>query len=145
MPELIIVRGLPGSGKSTFVKNYMSTHSSTNYIHFEADQFFIRNGEYKFDGSLIKKAHEWCFYNVLQALQNGNNVIVSNTFVARWEMAKYLEIVGYVPVNITIINIRSQYQNIHDVPNEVVQKMKSRWEEVDPAWDVKVFDAGEIT
>ena len=39
---LYIVRGIPGSGKSTFAKSLGGTH-------FEADMFFMKDGEYKFD------------------------------------------------------------------------------------------------
>ena len=51
--ELILVRGIPGSGKSTFAKSLGGTH-------FETDKFFMVDGEYKFDGTKIKEAHKWC-------------------------------------------------------------------------------------
>ena len=46
---LYIVRGIPGSGKSTFAKSLGGTH-------FEADMFFMKNGEYKYD---MFKNKEW--------------------------------------------------------------------------------------
>ena len=51
---LYIVRGIPGSGKSTFAKTLGGQH-------FEADMYFIdESGNYKFDITEIKLAHEWC-------------------------------------------------------------------------------------
>ena len=50
---LFIVRGLPGSGKTTLAKSLGS-------VHFEADMYFMEGNEYKFDITKIKKAHEWC-------------------------------------------------------------------------------------
>lgn len=52
--HLILVRGLPGSGKSTFAHAIWN-----NYAICEADQYFINKetGEYVFDGSKIKDAH----------------------------------------------------------------------------------------
>jgi len=54
MKELILLRGLPGSGKSTLAK-------SLDGIHIEADQFFMIDGEYRFDASKLKDAHNYCF------------------------------------------------------------------------------------
>ena len=56
MKKLILLRGLPGSGKSTFAKSI--SNESTG--HIESDMFFVKDGEYKFDGSKIKDAHNWC-------------------------------------------------------------------------------------
>ena len=51
---LYIVRGIPGSGKSTFAKTLGGQH-------YESDMFFINeNGEYNFDVTKIKDAHQWC-------------------------------------------------------------------------------------
>ena len=51
MKKLILLRGIPGSGKSTFAKSI--SNESTG--HIESDMFFIKDGEYKFDGSRINK------------------------------------------------------------------------------------------
>lgn len=77
MNKLYIVRGLPGSGKSTYVLKNLH-----NVLHFEADKFYINDQhEYNFDSNLISVAHEWCFSNVVKALRDGHNVAVSNTFI----------------------------------------------------------------
>jgi adenylate kinase family enzyme len=47
---IYLVRGIPGSGKSTFAKSLGGTH-------FETDQFFMVDGKYNFDGSKLKEAH----------------------------------------------------------------------------------------
>jgi len=44
MSKLILVRGLPGSGKSTFAKTF-------GCLHVEADMFYIVGGKYRFDGT----------------------------------------------------------------------------------------------
>lgn len=57
MSILRIVRGLPGSGKSTFAKKF-------GVAHFEADMYHIQDDEYKWIGSRTKLAHEWCYKSV---------------------------------------------------------------------------------
>jgi energy-coupling factor transporter ATP-binding protein EcfA2 len=43
MKELLLLRGCSGSGKSTLAK-------SLGGVHYEADMFFVEDGEYRFDG-----------------------------------------------------------------------------------------------
>lgn len=126
---LYIVRGLPGSGKSTFAK-------SLGGVHFEADQFFMVDGEYKFDGSKIKDAHKWCQNEVNTAMilnhtANLNNVIVvSNTFTQEWEMQPYLDMAkdwGYTVFSVIVEN-RHGGVNVHGVPDDKLELMKNRFE-----------------
>ena len=77
---LILCRGVSGAGKSTFAK-------TLGGIHIEADQYFVdADGNYNFDGSKIKLAHEYCRLQTeawmrTDGLQvNINKIIVSNTF-----------------------------------------------------------------
>lgn len=51
--ELVLIRGLPGSGKSTMAK----VLALVGYQHFEADMFFVRDGTYCYDRSRIREAH----------------------------------------------------------------------------------------
>ena len=54
MKELFLLRGLPGSGKSTFA-NFVWNE----YAICEADKFFYdKEGNYNFDATKIKQAHE---------------------------------------------------------------------------------------
>ena len=51
--NLYLLRGIPGAGKSTLAKQLGDSH-------FETDGFFMVDGEYKFDPTKLRKAHEWC-------------------------------------------------------------------------------------
>lgn len=135
MPKLILVRGLPGSGKSTYVHNARLGRYA-QYFHYEADQFFehVEHG-YLFDASLIKTAHEWCHSNTLKALRDGFNAVVSNTFVSLWEMQKYINLRDHVHnLEIMIVEMKTQYGTVHGVPEPTVAAMKKRWEEVPAEW-----------
>jgi len=120
MKKLLLIRGLPGSGKSTMAMQM------ANYIHFEADMFFMRNGKYCFDASKIQDAHRWCRDKTLQALKAGKNVVVANTFTCKWEMKPYLDM-GF---DTQIIDANGSWPNIHGVPHEAMVRMKKCWEEL---------------
>ena len=124
MKELILLRGLPGAGKTTFVKHLVDTH------HVEADQYFMHDGEYKFDASKLRQAHQWCQDTVAEWMSHGWSIVVSNTFTQEWEMEPYYwlaEQYGY-RVSSVIVENRHQGVNEHGVPLETLTKMRERFE-----------------
>jgi len=119
-PTLYIIRGLPGSGKSTFA---CKTFPELNV--FEADQFF--GEDYNWNGDFISDAHNWCYFSVLNDLYNGKDVVVSNTFTTRKELERYFKIKEKLDIDIVIYEIKTQFESVHDVPERVLQRMKDRW------------------
>jgi predicted kinase len=130
MPRLIIVRGAPGSGKSTFVKSYIQyLEPQKSYAHFEADMYFEIKGEYLFNPSLLKNAHNWCKEQTEKSMKNlVDCVFVSNTFTKHWEMQAYLNLAKKYNYEVNVYYLKSSYQNVHGVPEEVVQRMISQYE-----------------
>ena len=124
MKELILVRGCPGSGKSTMARMFGG-------YHLETDQYFMVNGKYNFDGSKIKLAHEWC-QNSCQTLmlQNEPRIVISNTFTQEWEMERYFELAKIHDYKIFTIVVENRHggTNVHNVPDEILTKMKNRFE-----------------
>lgn len=135
MSKLIIVRGLPGSGKSTYAKQYLAENEDAapyGAAHYEADMFFAKFPlDYNYDIRLIGAAHDWCYSNVVRKLWHGHDVIVSNTFTKMWELERYLNIPTIVDnVEVEIVEMRTQYQTIHDVPEAKLKRMAARWEKL---------------
>jgi len=122
--ELFLLRGLPGAGKSTLAKSLVGKH-------FEADMYFVRDGEYKFDVTKLKEAHEWCRSSVGGLMINEEpRLVVSNTFTQEWEMEAYYKLAethGYRVYSLIVEN-RHGGINEHGVPDDKVEIMKERFE-----------------
>jgi predicted kinase len=122
--NLYLLRGLPGAGKSTIGQNLKT-------VNFEADQYFMKDGQYKFDPTKLRDAHEWCQNKVERCMVEGiRDISVSNTFTQEWEMQAYIDMAsayGYTVFSIVVEN-RHGGKNIHNVPTEVLEKMKNRFE-----------------
>ena len=124
MKELILLRGLPGSGKSSLAKSF-------GVNHIEADMFFIRDDKYVFDVTKLRYAHEWC-QDVVESWMEKDitPIVVSNTFTQEWEMDFYYTLAktyGYI-VHSVIVENRHGSKNIHNVPEEKLEQMKNRFE-----------------
>ena len=126
---LKILRGLPGSGKTTLAK-YIASDCHKLIFVFEADQYFEdEDGNYKFDITKLSDAHKWCQKITKEYLKLGFDVIVSNTFTQLWEMQPYIDICMEMQTRFEVIKVIGNYKNIHGVPEETVNRMKSRWED----------------
>ena len=126
MKQLMLIRGLPGSGKSTVAKLFDKA------LHFEADMYFLdADGNYHFDPSKIKDAHNWCRHSVMDAMREEHPiVVVSNTFTQEWEMDVYYllaEELGY-RVTSMIVENRHEGKNIHGCPDDKIEQMRTRFE-----------------
>jgi predicted kinase len=120
---LYILRGISGSGKSTLAKK-LKTLAMT---HYEADMFFMKDGLYVFDASKLALAHAWCQESVENDLMYKMDVIVSNTFTTIKEMKPYFEMAKAENTQVQVITCQSAFKNVHNVPEEVLQKQAARF------------------
>lgn len=130
MPKLLLVRGLPGSGKSTYAKSVVDDMGRP-YVHVEADMYFVHeNGDYIFDPAKLGVAHDWCQLKCAHALERGEDVVVSNTFVKRWELMPYIKMAKVLDADVEIKVMTGTYENVHGCPQEVINRMTDNWEEM---------------
>jgi predicted kinase len=125
MKQLFLIRGLPGSGKSTFAKTFKTVE------HYEADMFFMRGNGYEFDATKLKAAHEWCQDMVFMSMKrNEPTIVVSNTFTQEWEMEAYYKLAEQYGYQVTSLVVENRHGgvNTHGVPDDKLEQMKNRFE-----------------
>jgi predicted kinase len=130
--DLILLRGLPGSGKSTLGNVILQLPNNNPQEVLSADDFFVNNeGEYIFDGTKLKEAHNYCQFRCSERMrQQIVRIVVANTFTEDWEMKPYFDMAERYNyrVHTLIVENRHESENVHGVPEDKLQKMKNRFE-----------------
>ena len=131
---LIIMRGLPGSGKSTYVKE-----NFPDAVVCSADSFFLNeDGEYIFVNWKLQQAHQHCFRAFIDAVtSDAETIVIDNTNICRWEYENYVfmaEKFGYRIRKIRMNFAESDIplfgkRNIHGVPELKINQMFERFED----------------
>jgi hypothetical protein len=126
-PTLYLIRGVPGSGKSTFAWQLFKSRLVQRM--YEADDYFISAGEYQFDPRKLEDAHNQCKRNTWLALYEGMSVAVSNTSCAEWEVETYATIARETEANFVSIIVENRHdgKNIHGCPDAKVEQMKRKF------------------
>lgn len=122
--NLFLIRGLPGAGKTEFANSICDLVCSAD------DYFYDKDGNYNFDASKLKKAHESCRDAVENAMCLNWNIAVANTFTQEWEMKPYYDLAKFYGYRVYSIVIENRHGNesVHDVPKETIDKMRNRFE-----------------
>ena len=121
--KLFIIRGLPGSGKTTLAQKLLIDGIVSDVV--EADHFMTdQQGNYKFDPNELQKCHQMCQMWTKYYLDKGRDVAVANTFTRKWEIIPYTKM-GY---SFEVIECKGKFPNVHNVSDQVIRQMANRWE-----------------
>ena len=102
--EVVILRGLPGCGKSYFVRELRRAGREVMVV--SADDYFQKNG-YQFDPDALGEAHKACFRRYLEAVTGRKRVadvlVVDNTNIRLWEVSPYVAVANAMDVPYEIV------------------------------------------
>lgn len=129
---VIIMRGIPGSGKSTRARELVG---DTGVIH-STDEYFMKDGTYLFDATRIGLYHRLNFEAFVRSLEAGTSpVIVDNTNIRRRDFKRYVKAAGEAGYDVVeeVIPMPSidvaVERNTHGIPREAIQRMIDRWQD----------------
>ena len=142
---IMLIRGLPGSGKTSLTEMISVPSLDVNTVRYEAkpvlcaadDYFLDEAGHYVFDPKLLGEAHKFCQGTAHRAMRLGHNVAVHNTFTERWEMEPYLQMAEKFDYRVIVVSTFDggcddaalAERNSHGVPIESIAAMRERWQE----------------
>lgn len=136
--KVVILRGIPGAGKSTKAKALLN-ESKVGGMICSTDNFFIVNGHYKFDATKLGINHGKCFAQFTEALGwKVPLVILDNTNIKRKDFAHYVTAAknaGYEVEEIVVGSFDDEFiklcdqRNVHGVPVRNIERMARTFQE----------------
>jgi predicted kinase len=129
--SLILLRGLPGAGKSTLAE--VLSEGGT-YPVLSIDSYFsAKDGTYEFRYRENHLAYKKCEDDTAAAMSKGvPKIFVDNTFTLEWEMEPYFRLAGEFDYRVFVVTVENRHggKNIHGIDEESLKKMAEKYKVV---------------
>ena len=126
--SIILIRGLPGSGKSSLA---LLLSENGKYPVYSVDDYFTdENGNYNFEHLKNHLAYDECKKNVLKEIQNKTEkIFVDNTFTLDWEMEPYFKLAKENNYQIFVLTTENYHSgvNVHGISMDLINKMAEKY------------------
>lgn len=146
MNKMIIVRGLPGSGKSYFVDTLVGYLDDSFVVISSDDNITDRYGYYLFNREYLGLSHKLSQLKCEEACkQSIRTIIIDNTNTTFKEMKPYIELAKKYNYEIELkvtetswaFDVEECYKrNYHSVSKDVIQTMKNRFQSNDKVYNL---------
>ena len=152
MPDtkVIIMRGLPGSGKSTYLRKLDKESERINIVCSADNYPGLYDAENNINFALLSDAHDYCFAKFLQAcghVKMGSIepefIAVDNTNTQLFEMSPYRMVARAMNLPVEFVTLAHKEgeidmmaaRNSHNVPGQTLWRMHSGWAVLPSFWE----------
>jgi predicted kinase len=127
--NIILLRGLPGSGKTELAA---LLSEDGKYPVYSVDSYFTdpATGEYHFNYLENHIAYSTCEQSARAALARGDEkIFIDNTFTLEWELEPYIRMASEFGYRIHIVTVENRHggSNVHGVTDEQIKKMADKY------------------
>jgi hypothetical protein len=136
-PEVLLIRGLPGTGKTRLARCFEDTH-----FHVENDQFFLQPyGDLRYEKHRASEAFLWCYLSARDALSDGVSIVVANTFLWNRKLDDYYALASRYGATVRVLtlpdtlprSLREARENgstlFERIPISRIGRMRNLWED----------------
>ena len=130
MKQLIIIRGLPGTGRFELGEQLQRSLSTA---HWSPEKYFDKPDDCVpnprlYHPLLVPAAKRWCFNAVYESLTSypTDTAIVSDVFLTRDSVSKYTQLAAENNAKYVVLEAAGTHPT--DVPAAVLYDLKEMWE-----------------
>lgn len=132
--HVTIMRGVSGAGKTQWAQE-----NRPLAVRCSASDYFVTDGEYRFDKRRLHESHNDCMRRVITALIAGHDVVVDNTSTSQLEVAPYIAVAESFGAYVRVVTVwcspaKAAARSVHGTPLETCQQQDARLEQSCRKW-----------